>query len=120
VKSAPAVFVTLTVSANDDDVLFSPSPPYDAVIVCEPALSDDVDSDACALPSSPVFPIFEEPSKKVTDPAGVSAPPVTVAVNVTGEPWPTAFADDVSDVDEPTFATFNVFDADVLAELLLS
>jgi hypothetical protein len=108
----------LTVSASDVDALFSPSPPYDALIDCEPALSDDVVNAACALPLSVLLPMFVAPEKNVTVPVGRSAVPVTVAVNVTGEPAATAFVDELSAVDVPTLATFNVCVADVLVARL--
>jgi hypothetical protein len=66
------------------------SPPYCAVIECEPAPSDDVSSTATPLEFRVLAPSELAPSKNVAVPVGVPAPgalTVILAVNVTA--WPT-------------------------------
>src|SRR5439155_13788619 len=83
-----AVFGLFTVCVKaGDDVLVAnePSPPYTAVILCDPALNADVAKVATPALKAPV-PSVAAPSLKVTVPPGVPAPgvtTVTVAVNVT-------------------------------------
>ncbi len=92
------------------------SPEYFAVIECVPADSDEVLNVACAFaPSAPV-PICVLPSKNGTVPVGVPLPlcGLTVAVNVTGCPKVTGFAEDASAV-KVGIRTVSLSAADVLA-----
>ena len=76
-------------SAVEVDPLKLASPPYEAVIVCEPAVSDEVLSVAVPALTLPV-PMAVLPSRKLTVPVGEGELPdggVTVAVMVTD--WPT-------------------------------
>ena len=74
-----------TVCDNAEDVLTLKfgSPPYDAVIECEPAINVEVLKVAFPLASVPV-PSVALPSLNVTRPVAVES--VTVAVNFTDEP----------------------------------
>jgi hypothetical protein len=82
-------------------VLKFESPPYTAVIECDPTDSAEVEKDATPPLSVPV-PSVVMPSLKVTVPDGLPAPgllTVTVAVNVTDCPNFDGFALEVSVVD---------------------
>ncbi len=71
------------------------SPPYSAVIECEPVVNDAVVSVA-APPLSAAVPSTVAPSLKVTVPVGEA--PVTVAVNVTACPVWLGLSEEVSAV----------------------
>src|SRR5687767_1506721 len=58
------------------------SPPYTALIACEPTLNDDVTSVATPPLRAPVASVVP-PSLKSTVPLGIPPEPATVAVNVT-------------------------------------
>ncbi len=81
--SAVVVPATLTPWVNIGDELASLllSPPYSAVIECEPVVSDAVVSVATP-PLSATVPSTVAPSLKVTAPVGVPEEPVTVAVKI--------------------------------------
>ena len=75
----------VTVSASAADVLpvsFA-SPPYTAVMLCVPSVSDEVVYAATPLLLTATEPSVLVPSMNVTLPVGVPPFPVTVAVNVT-------------------------------------
>src|ERR1700676_4285798 len=106
----------LTVCGKTGEVLpvkFA-SPPYTAVIECDPTASVDVVNAALPLLSVPV-PSTVVPSLNVTDPVGV---PVvndfTVAVKVTGFPCLEGFSEEVTVLDVAAFVTVSVSTAEVL------
>src|SRR6267378_2783627 len=84
VNEAVGAGAGLTACDSADDVLVMNvvSPPYTAVIECEPRLDEDVTSVATPPLRAPV-PSVVAPSLKSTVPLGVPPEPVTVAVNVT-------------------------------------
>ena len=95
-------WLTVCVIADDDDVLPLKlvSPPYTAVILCDPTDSDVVLKVAVPEPSVPV-PRVVDPSMNVTVPVGVPAPgatAATVAVNVTLWPKTDGLIEDETDV----------------------
>lgn len=103
-KSAAAVTVCET--AGDVLVAKFESPPYCAVMECEPAASDAVMN--VATPPAPTVPVPMEvaPSKNVTVPVMVPAvAEVTVAVNVTFAPLVDGLRDDATAVVVEAFAT---------------
>ena len=62
------------------------SPPYSAVIECEPAVSEEVEKVVCPVPSKVPLPMTLAPSLKSTLPVGVPEAgglAATVAVKVT-------------------------------------
>jgi len=59
------------------------SPPYEAIIVCDPALRATVLNLAWPEPFSAPVPSVDAPSEKVTVPVGTPPDAVTVAVKVT-------------------------------------
>src|SRR5262245_22535192 len=80
--------LTVSVSVLEVLVLKLPSPPYTAVIECEPTPNAEVLNVACP-PLRVPDPSVAAPSLKVTDPLGVPLPgalALTVAVKVTD--WP--------------------------------
>jgi hypothetical protein len=88
------------------------SPPYSAVMSCEPAGRVDVVKVAVAVPATTDVKAFVpntvEPSLKVTVPVGVPPEPVTVAVNVMELPSAAGLAEEAREVvvagREPTVA----------------
>jgi hypothetical protein len=86
---------TVCVRMLDVLVLKLPSPPYTAVIECEPTLRVLVANVATPEPSSVPVPTVVAPSLKVTVPVGIPEPgalAVTVAVKVTDCPNEEGFA----------------------------
>jgi hypothetical protein len=103
VEVALAAEFTTCVSTGEVEPVKFVSPPYDAVIECEPVASADVLS--IAWPDALRVPVPSEfaPSRKVTVPVGTVAFPVgpeTVAVNITDCPLVDGFSDDVNEVVE--------------------
>jgi hypothetical protein len=119
VKSA-----AFTVSDTARDVLpaSSVSPPYTAVIECEPTVSEVVVNVAVPEPFSVPVPSVVVPSLKVTVPVGVpETSALTTAVNVTDPPENAGFMLDVTAVVVFCSATIDsVKTADVLVELFAS
>lgn len=112
----------LMVSDTARDVLpaSSASPPYTAVIECEPTVSEVVVNVAVPEPFSVPVPSVVVPSLKVTVPVGVpETRPFTTAVNVTDPPENAGFVLDVSAV-VVFCCTTCVNTAEVLARLLAS
>jgi capsular polysaccharide biosynthesis protein len=72
------------------------SPPYAAVIMCEPTANAAVVNVATPEPLSVPVPRVVPPSLNVTVPVGVPEVPVTVALNVTGAPESDGFTLDIS------------------------
>src|ERR1700693_874840 len=109
-----AAFVTVSVSTAEVLPVKFASPPYTAVIECDPTASVDVVNAALPLLSVPV-PSTVVPSLTVTDPVGV---PVvndfTVAVKVTGFPCLEGFSEEVTVLDVAAFVTVSVSTAEVL------
>src|ERR1041385_3770440 len=99
---AVASWLTTCVRA-DDDVLVRklPSPPYTAVMLCDPTARDVVLRVAWPARLSVPVPIVLLPSVNVTVPEGAPAPgavAVTVAVNVVDWPKTDGLVEDASDV----------------------
>jgi len=99
--SAVVVFCCTT-CVNTAEVLgrLFASPPYAAVIMCEPTAKVAVENVATPEPLSVPVPSVVPPSLNVTVPVGVPELPVTVAVNVTGAPESDGFALEVNVVVE--------------------
>lgn len=97
---------TVCVSAADVLPENVASPEYLAEIVCEPAVSAEVDSVACPAVRG-LVPIAVVPSKNATVPVGDPARLVTVAVKVTDCPAFEGFKDEVTTVlvDAPVAAS---------------
>ncbi len=100
------VFAFTDCLRTDDVLLLSlPSPPYAAVIECEPTANVEVLYVAVPLLNVPV-PRVVLPSLNVTVPVAVEG--VTMAVNVTEEPYADGFAEEATVV--VVFALFTVCD----------
>jgi hypothetical protein len=106
----------LTVCVKTGDVLpvkFA-SPPYTAVIECDPTASVDVVNAALPLLSAPV-PSLVVPSLNVTDPVGVPVvDDCTIAVKVTGLPFFEELSEELTVLDVAAFVTVCVSTAEVL------
>jgi hypothetical protein len=117
----PAAF---TICVKMADVLAAKLlfPTYDAVIECDPAVSELVMNVACALPFRAPLPIWVVPSKKFTVPEGVPPELVTAAVNVTDWPTVEGLAEDVTVVVVAAAAALTCTETalDVLAAKLVS
>ena len=77
--------LTVCASALDFAALKFVSPPYDAVIECDPPPNDAVANFALPLLNVPVLSVVV-PSRNVTVPVGVPPEPDTTAVKVTELP----------------------------------
>ncbi len=118
-KSA-AAFTTCVIAVDVLPVLF-PSPPYCAVIECDPTASDDVMNVATPPPPNVPVPIEVAPSRNVTIPVTVPAVfGVTVAVNVTCAPAIEGFGDPDTCVVVVAAFTTNVVGPEVLAAYVVS
>src|SRR5439155_18343149 len=110
-------YFTVCVSLGDVLTLKFASPPYDAVIECEPTASVLVTNVAWPELSRVPVPRVLVPSLKVTVPVGVPAPglfAVTVAVKVTACPDTEGLAEELTNVVVPAFLTVWVSGLDVL------
>jgi hypothetical protein len=111
-----AAFVTVSVSTAEVLPVKFASPPYTAVIECDPTASVDVVNVALPPLSVPV-PSTLVPSLKVTIPVGVpEVAGLTVAVKVTAWPNTDGFAEETTDVEVAALFTVNVAAFDVLFE----
>jgi len=98
---ATAIEKSETTWLSADEVLPAKfaSPPYTAVIECEPAVSAVVVNVACALPLRAPVPSVVAPSMNVTVPLGVPEPlGVTVAVSITDWPKTDGLTEDTTEV----------------------
>jgi hypothetical protein len=116
IEKSSGAFV-VSVSAADVLAAKFESPPYAAVIECDPAASEEVAN--VATPEAFSVPVLSavEPSLNVTVPVGVPVLPAafdTVAVKVTCCPAVTVFAEDVSAV-EVACRTLSLTAVEVLA-----
>jgi hypothetical protein len=124
VVAMSAAAFTVCVNAGEVSAAKFASPPYCAVIECDPCTSADVMN--VAFPPAPTVPIPREviPSKNVTVPLIVPAvAEETVAVNVTLVPAVDGFKDDVTNEVVAAFVpafTVSLSASEVLAENLAS
>jgi hypothetical protein len=106
-----ALFTVCDTAADCGLALKLLSPPYVAVIECDPTLKEDVANVACPDPSSVPVPRVVAPSLNVTIPVGVPLPgefTVTVAVNVTNWLNAEGFAPELTAVVVFALLTVNV------------
>ena len=88
----------LTTCVNTAEVLPAKfeSPPYTAIIACDPSDNIDVVNVACPPEFSTSVPSVDDPSLKVTVPAGMPVGvPATVALNVTAAPLLDGFGEEL-------------------------
>lgn len=78
---------------------------------------DCIDTVRFAFPLvSATVPQVKDPFLKVTEPCGIPAVDVTIAVKVTGSPDFEGFTEDVTDVEVGAFLTFCMSGDDMLPE----